>query len=143
MHAQYPGNGPSLYQEPGVWWLNTVSRAFHGPQRHRTDEAQQTGDVFAGVVFVLRMYACPFSKKLNIKLMHFIFPLKTLPSGTQITMKDENLHAQSACFLKDSKLRGTAGVALQQPHDGRIALGTFYELLQRELTCVERQRSEV
>lgn len=70
----------------------------------RTDEAQQTEDVFAGVVFVLRVYACPFSKKLKVKLMYFFFSLKTLPSGTQITMKDENLHAQSGCFLKDSKL---------------------------------------
>lgn len=75
--------------------------------------------------------------------MHFFtLSLKTLPPGTQITMKDENLHAQSTCYLKDSKLRGTAGVTLQQSHDGWIALGTFDELLQRELTCVERSGNE-
>lgn len=34
-----------------------------------------------------------------------------------------------------SELSGTAGVALQQAHNGRVTLGTSDEFLQRELPC--------
>lgn len=90
--------------KPGAWNMVAKHREPSAPRASETraDEAQQTEDVFAGVVFVLRMYVCPLSKKLKVKLMHF-FPLKTLPSGTQITVKDENLHAQSGCFFKGLK----------------------------------------
>lgn len=38
---------------------------------------------------------------------------------------------------RGSELHGPAGVALQQAHDGRVALGPSDELLQRELPCGE------
>lgn len=44
-------------REPSAPWASQT----------RTDEAQQTGDAFAGVVFDLRTYACPFSKKTKSK----------------------------------------------------------------------------
>lgn len=36
---------------------------------------------------------------------------------------------------RGSELPGAAGVALQQVHDGWVALGTYDELLQRQLAC--------
>lgn len=39
-----------------------------------------------------------------------------------------------------SELGGAAGVALQQAHDGRVALGSADELLEGQLACGERER---
>ena len=40
-----------------------------------------------------------------------------------------------------SELPGTAGVTLQQAHDGWVALGTFDELLQGQFACRETRLS--
>lgn len=39
------------------------------------------------------------------------------------------------CGRAGSELAGAAGVALQQPDDGRVALGTFDEFFQRQFAC--------
>lgn len=99
VHAQFPRNGPFHNQEPGArsvveWWAERSMGLG-------TDEAQQTQDVFAGVVFVLRMFACPFSKKKKKKTEKenwcTFFSLETLLSGTLIMMRDNSLHALSIC----------------------------------------------
>lgn len=103
MHARYPGNVPSQNQEPGVRWLNGVSRALLEPHRHgQTKRSRQKTPLRVSSLF----FGCmpvPSQRKQSKTDAIFFPPLKTLPSGTQMTMKRREPSCTERLFLKRLK----------------------------------------